>query len=188
MFRVLGGYGVLAAVATAVAFGLRDGPPWNCPDPWLALPPGVALWSSLALGVGFAMVIVVSTRAAVARFAWAQRLHNDLRPVARNLTSVQILAVAGLSSLGEELFFRALLVPTLGVMGLVAYFGLAHQMRGRSRWIWTIWATAVGAGLGAIFRGTGSLMGPLVAHAVVNAANLAYLRDYDPDLAERVGR
>ena len=32
-----------------------------------------------------------------------------------------------------------------------------------------------------IFIGlTGSLVGPLLAHAIVNAANLTYLRDHDP--------
>jgi hypothetical protein len=34
--------------------------------------------------------------------------------------------------------------------------------------------------LGAIFALTGSLVGPLLAHAIVNAANLTWLRDHDP--------
>jgi hypothetical protein len=37
---------------------------------------------------------------------------------------------------------------------------------------------------GAIFAATGSLLGPLLAHAVINAVNLIYLRDHDP-LASR---
>jgi membrane protease YdiL (CAAX protease family) len=53
-------------------------------------------------------------------------------------------------------------------------------MKGPSRWVWAGWATVVGLMLGAIFALTGSLVGPLLAHAVINAANLAYLRDHDP--------
>jgi membrane protease YdiL (CAAX protease family) len=177
---VLGGYCLLAAIATALAFGFREGPPWIYPDPWFSLPPIAALSSSMVLGLALAMAIVVSTRLAVAKFGWAQRLHNELRPVARDLTFGQILIVAGLSSVGEEFFFRGLLVPTIGVLLSAAVFGIAHQIKGPSRWIWTGWATAVGWGLGAIFVATGSLVGPLVAHAVVNAVNLVYLRDHDP--------
>ena len=81
--------------------------------------------------------------------------------------------------LGEELLFRGLLVPTAGVWLAAALFGLAHQIKGPSRWVWAGWATAVGLLLGSIFALTGSLVGPLLAHAIVNAANLTYLRDHD---------
>jgi membrane protease YdiL (CAAX protease family) len=185
--RLVGVYGVLAAVATSLAFGLRDGPPWICPEPWFVMTPIAALSSSVALGIGLAMAIVVSTRVAVSRLVWAKRLHSDLRPVAQDLRLAHIVAVAGLSSLGEELFFRGLLVPTLGVLASSVLFGLAHQVRGPSRWIWATWATAVGGGLGAIFMATGSLVGPLLAHAVINGANLVYLRDHDPAFVEPGG-
>src|SRR5262249_40209873 len=91
-----------------------------------------------------------------------------------------ILLVAGLSSLGEELLFRGLLTPTVGIPISALLFGLAHQIKGPSRWGWVAWATGVGAGVGVVFAATGSLVGPLLAHAVVNAAKLTYLRDHDP--------
>jgi hypothetical protein len=50
--------------------------------------------------------------------------------------------------------------------------------------VWIAWAMIVGAALGAIFALTGSLVGPLLAHAVVNAVNLSYLRDHDPERPE----
>jgi uncharacterized protein len=173
------GYGLLAVLATALALALRDGVPWAHPDPWLPAPPAVALASSAALGLAVAIAIIAFTRVTVKRFDWAQRLHSELRPVARELTLGQILVVAGLSSLGEELLFRGLLVPTVGVTIAATLFGLAHQIKGPSRWVWVGWATAVGLMLGAVFALTGSLVGPLLAHAIVNAANLTYLRDHD---------
>jgi uncharacterized protein len=178
--RVIAGYALLAALATALTLALRDGAPWVYPDPWYPLPPAAALVSSAVLGLAVATAIVALTRFAVRRFGWAQRLHAELRPVARDLTIGQILLVAGLSSLGEELLFRGLLVPTVGVLLAAALFGLAHQIKGPSRWVWASSATAVGALLGAIFALTGSLVGPLLAHAIINAVNLTYLRDHDP--------
>jgi len=178
--RAAGGYALLAALATMLALALRDGVPWVHPEPWLALPLELSLASSAALGLAVATLIVAFTRLAVPRFGWAQRLHSELRPVARELTLGQILVIAGLSSLGEELLFRGLLVPLLTVVPAAVVFGLAHQIKGPSRWIWAGWATAVGLMLGAIFALTGSLVGPLLAHAIVNAANLTYLKDHDP--------
>jgi membrane protease YdiL (CAAX protease family) len=178
--RVAAAYGVLATIASALAVALRDGVPWVHPEPWLALPSGGALAASAALGLLLAGALVLGTRVAVARSRSARRLHHELRPVARDLTLGPILLVAGLSSLGEELLFRGLLTPTTGVIISAVLFGLAHQIRGPSRWVWIGWATGVGVALGVIFALTGSLVGPLLAHAIVNAVNLAYLRDHDP--------
>lgn len=174
------GYLLLATLATGLAVGLRGDLPWTYATPWLSLQPVVAQITSVATGVALACAVVLGTRVAVARFAWARRFHHDLRPVARDLTLGHVLLLAGLSSLGEELLFRGLLVPWIGVLASAVVFGLAHQIRGPSRWVWIAWATVVGVGFGTIFAATGSLLGPLVAHATINAVNLAFLRDYDP--------
>lgn len=178
------GYFVLAALAMGLTLALRDGMPWIHPRPWLSLSRLAGVLSSAALGLAFALGVILTTRVAVARFGWARRLHGELRPVARDLSLGQILLLAALSSLGEELLFRGFLVPLLGVLLSAVVFGLAHQIRGPSRWVWAGWAMGVGVGLGAIFAATGSLVGPLLSHAVVNAVNLSYLRDHDPDHAE----
>lgn len=179
-----GAYALIAILATAVVLALRGGMPWVHPSPWLVLTAPGAAFTSAAMGVSLSMGIVLLTRFAVVRFHWARRLHRELRPVACELSLGHILLVAGLSSLGEELVFRGLLTPLLGVVGSAVLFGLAHQIRGPSRWVWVGWATVVGLGLGSIFALTGSLVGPLLAHAIVNAVNLAFLRAYDPDEPE----
>jgi len=179
-WNVAAGYALLSCLAAALALALRDGPPWLHPEPWLSMTPLVATLTSALFGIALATILVASTRFAVGRFDWARRLHGELRPAAKDLSIGQIFILAGLSSLGEEIFFRGLLTPVIGVIGSAVLFGLLHQMRGPSRWVWTGWATVVGLFLGAIFAATGSLVGPLLAHAVVNAVNLGYLRDHDP--------
>jgi membrane protease YdiL (CAAX protease family) len=39
----------------------------------------------------------------------------------------------------------------------------------------------MGLAFGSIYRLTGNLAGPIVAHVTVNALNLRYLRDHDPE-------
>jgi membrane protease YdiL (CAAX protease family) len=181
VWRIAAAYALLACFAGSLSFVLRDDAPWVHPKPWIVTTPLIATLTSALCGIATAAIIVVSTRFVVGRFAWAQRLHAELRPVAQDLTVGQIFLLAGLSSLGEEILFRGLLTPTLGVVGSSVLFGLLHQVRGPSRWVWIMWAMAVGLVLGTIFAATGSLVGPLLAHAVVNAVNLGYLRDHDPE-------
>jgi membrane protease YdiL (CAAX protease family) len=42
------------------------------------------------------------------------------------------------------------------------------------------WATVMGLLFGGIFAATGSLVGPIAGHALINGANLRFLRDNDP--------
>ncbi|RLB58429.1 MAG: CPBP family intramembrane metalloprotease [Deltaproteobacteria bacterium] len=178
--RIAVGYALLASLATALALALHDGPPWQYATPWIVLDPTIGLAASAGLGLLLSGLVVFSTRVSVSRFPWAQHLHLELRPIAHGLTAWQIVLIAGCSSLGEELLFRGLLQPWIGVLPQAVLFGIAHQLPGPSRWLWVCWAMLVGLACGAIFAATGSLIGPLIAHAVINAVNLAYLRDHDP--------
>ena len=179
--RIVVGYALLASLATGIAIALRDGVPWVLPTtPWLSLGPAMSLAVSAVLGLALALALVLWTRVSVLRFDWARRLHLELRPIARRLTATQIVLLAGFSSLGEELLFRGLLQPWLGVLPVALLFGICHQLPGPSRWVWVGWATIVGTALGAIFAATGSLLGALLAHGLINAANLAFLRNYKP--------
>lgn len=178
--RAVIAYGAMSAIAVTIALALRDGPAWEHPAPWLVLRKPAAIALSAGLGLLLSAIAILATRVVVGRFSWGQRLHRDLRPMARDLSLGHILLLAGLSSLGEELLFRGLLAPSIGVVLSAALFGLAHQITGPSRWVWVGWAMVIGVGLGAVFAATGSLVGPLLAHAVMNAVNLAYLRDHEP--------
>jgi membrane protease YdiL (CAAX protease family) len=183
--RVAVGYSLLACLAAALALALRDGVPWIHPRPWLAFDAPIGALASAACGVASALLVISLTRVCVARFPWAQRLHLDLRPLAHGLLPWQIMVIAGCSSLGEELLFRGLLQPWIGLLPSSVVFGVLHQVPGEARWVWVTWATAVGLMFGAIFEATGSLVGPIVAHALVNAVNLTFLRDHDPLAGEQ---
>ena len=183
---IAGGYALLASLATALAIALRDGVPWVYSTPWLTLSTVEGVGLSTCFGIAFALLVILATRVTVARYGWAQRLHIELRPIAHGMSVGHILLIAFFSSLGEELLFRGLLQPWIGVLPTAVVFGICHQMPGQARWVWVCWATFVGLAFGIIFAATGSLVGALVAHALINAVNLMFLRDHDP-LAARSG-
>ena len=178
----------LAASVSAVVLAVlwRGSSPFLYSDPWLTLPGLSGHVYSVVIGLAFGALVAFSTRIFVTRFAWAKNLHRELRPVARDLSTSGIAAVAMFSALGEELWFRGMLQPWLGLWLQALAFGIVHsQLRGPSRWAWVTWAMIMGLAFGAIFALTGSLAGPIVAHALINGLNLAYLKSHDPEPRRR---
>ena len=166
---------VAAGSGALIQFGLHRSP-FVYPDPWLAVSPLEGAGLSLIIGLALGIAVVVSSRWSVNRFQMARQLHDELGAVVQTMPVRGILPLAILSSLGEELLFRALLQPSIGVVPQALIFGVLHQTRGPGRWLWAGWAAALGLAFGCLFAATGSLIGPLVAHALVNALNLFYLR------------
>jgi membrane protease YdiL (CAAX protease family) len=147
---------------------------------WLGMHGVASALSSAGIGVCLGAVTVGATREIVRRASWGRALHQALRPAVGRASDATLIAVALASALGEEIFFRGLLVPIVGVVLSALLFGALHQVRGPGRWAWMGWATVMGLLFGAVFAATGSLAGPLAAHAMINAANLRFLRDTDP--------
>jgi membrane protease YdiL (CAAX protease family) len=169
------------ALVGAVASILMHGPNlFLHPKPILELSTWMREGCSVAVAVGFALPVVFLSNIASKRTRWGRRLHQDLRPVALQLSPSMILAMAVLSGLGEELLFRSFLTPWVGVVPQAIVFGLVHQMPGPSRWVWVIWATGAGLAFGAMYSLFGTLTGPVLAHALINGLNLRFLRDFDP--------
>jgi membrane protease YdiL (CAAX protease family) len=178
-------YFVTGVLSAAIAWLWRNGSPFEHPEPWLVLPAEVRHVYSFLLGTTFGALVAVLTRIAVQHFKWAQKLHREFRPIARSLSAFGILVLALFSAIGEELLFRGLLQPFVGLWLSAAFFGFVHQMPGPSRWVWVTWATVVGLALGLIFQLTGSLAGCIAAHALINAVNLIYLKSHDPEPQRR---
>lgn len=178
-------YALVGGVAAAITLAWRGHSPLVHPDPWLDLGPWVSHAYSGLLGLSFGSLLAVSTRVMVPRYRWARRLHGELRPLARSISTPGILMLAVFSSCGEELLFRGLLQPWLGLVAQGLLFGFLHQIGGPSRWVWVAWATVVGLLLGVVYQLTGSLAGPLIAHALVNFLNLSYLKAHDPTPSRR---
>jgi membrane protease YdiL (CAAX protease family) len=180
-------YGALSLLTIGVAFARGKSPIDT--DPWLELPDWSRHGVSVGIGAVLAALTVRATRSFVKRWGWAKMLHADLRPAVRDAGDGTILVLGIASGIAEELFFRGLLAPVLGLVFSSLAFGGLHQLRGRVGWIWASWATVMGLLFGALFLATGSLLGSIVAHASINVMNLRFLRDTDvePKKPRRLG-
>jgi uncharacterized protein len=173
-------YALVAVGALAIGHGFERGSLFAYEAPWLPLTGGESHAFSIVLGGAFAALVVVGTRVLVENVTWARNLHRDLRPMTLRLDSAGVVAIATLSAFAEELVFRGLLMQWLGLLPQALVFGVVHaQLSGPSRWVWAAWASVVGLALGAIFGVSGSLLGPMLAHGLINGLNLAYLRSHD---------
>jgi membrane protease YdiL (CAAX protease family) len=183
---VVSGYAAAGALAAgfAVAVGRN---PIRTPS-WVGLEGAASVEWSLAMGALLAGATVFASRVLVRQTAWARALHEALRPAVRDADGVTIACMAIASGLGEELLFRGLLVPTVGVIVSSVGFGLLHQVRGPARWVWAAWAGGMGLLFALVFTVTGSLAGAVLAHVAINGANLRYIRDVDPALEGETAR
>ena len=104
---------------------------------------------------------------------------EELKPLfcAVRLPDVMVISIA--AGLGEELFFRGVLQPELGLVPASLIFGALH-VGGRATLVFGGWVTLMGAMLGGLAVWTGGLLAPIVAHAAYDAGALAYIR-WGPD-------
>jgi membrane protease YdiL (CAAX protease family) len=183
-------YGALGVVSIGAALARGRSPVRIADaDAWIALPDVVGHVTSLVLGAALAAATIGATRQFVRRWDWARALHANLRPAVRGAGGGAILVLGVASAASEELFFRGLLTTAFGLVVSSLAFGLLHQVRGPARWVWAAWATVMGFLFGALLLATGSILGPIVAHAAINVANLRFLRDTEIEApkARRLG-
>ncbi len=176
----LGVYGALAALG--LAFAAWRGRPFviEHPAPWLALEPPYGALASLAAGLSLAAATLAATRLVVRRARWARELHVAFRELLGPLDTASIAVLALASGMGEEVFFRGALQPSLGFVLTSLLFGLVHVGPDRRFLAWTAWAVGMGFALGAIHEATGSLAGCVLAHVAINYENLQFIVSYDP--------
>ncbi len=119
-------------------------------------------------------VAITGASAIVYRFWPAYRQSADyyLELVLKPLVWSDLLWLGLLPGMSEELLFRGLLLPTLGlnpigIVGSSLCFGILH-LSGSQQWSYVVWATIVGMLLGFSAVATGNLLVPIVAHIVTN--------------------
>jgi uncharacterized protein len=128
-----------------------------------------ALFWSLGLAAGITIASSI-----IYRFWPAYRRSADiyLEMVIKPLEWTDLIWLGLLPGLSEELLFRGVMLPALG-LNLVAVlvssvlFGVLH-LSGNGQWSYVVWAAIVGFALGYCALVTGNLVVPVVAHIVTN--------------------
>lgn len=151
---------------------LRAGPPRAMLVAGLS---GATLW---AASLGLMQVQAWLWPPSEAFLALFRQLHAALRPAGPADALLSIAAIALFPAICEEIVFRGAVLPSLvrrlGAAGAVIVsallFGLIHldAAPGASALFRIPFAVFVGAGLGALRLLSGSLVAPILAHAVLN--------------------
>lgn len=166
----LGTQALLAGLAIGVAHTLGLIVRWG--DPLRDVPIGLGAAAALAVA-NYALLML-------APGGWlvdgVRAVYRDvLVPLFVRLDRPSIALIAVSAGIGEELFFRGVVQPTLGWVAGSLVFGLAH-VGGRQMVGFGLWATAMGLALGGLALATGGLLAPAIAHGVYDALALEYIR------------
>lgn len=100
---------------------------------------------------------------------------NILSPIFKNLKLIDLALLSLVAGFCEEIFFRGLLLPKLGLIVSSVAFGLLH-LPGFKYWLYVLWATLSGALFGWLFLLTNSLWLPITAHATNNLIGMIMLK------------
>ena len=95
-----------------------------------------------------------------------------LELVIKPLMWTDIIWLGLLPGLSEELLFRGVMLPALGLNLTAVFissilFGVLH-LSGNGQWPYVVWASIVGFALGYCALITGNLVVPVVAHIITN--------------------
>jgi membrane protease YdiL (CAAX protease family) len=99
-------------------------------------------------------------------------VHAFLAPLLGRLQWSEMLALAGLAGLSEEVFFRGVLQQKMGLVPASLVFGVLHALS----LPYMIWATLTGLYLGWLLLVTQTLWVPIVTHTVIDFMGLLYIR------------
>ncbi|TVP68474.1 MAG: CPBP family intramembrane metalloprotease [Leptolyngbya sp. LCM1.Bin17] len=164
--QVLAAMGVTAIVLLVIARV------WLYFDPAGLLPFTVSIQAGL---IGVAMGLGITLASAAVYQLWpAYRKSADsyLVMVLRPLHWPDLIWLGLLPGLSEELLFRGVMLPAIGLnsLGIVvsaASFGILH-LSSPQQWPYVIWATTIGLVLATGAVVTGNLLVPVLAHVVTN--------------------
>ncbi|NJK41939.1 MAG: CPBP family intramembrane metalloprotease [Acaryochloridaceae cyanobacterium SU_2_1] len=132
-------------------------------------------WNPQHILLGGGLALGITALSAVIYQLWPQYRASAtiyLQLVIKPLTWSDLLWLGLLPGLSEELLFRGVMLPALGLnlTGLVLSslcFGILH-LNGLRQWSYVVWVTVVGLLLGYSTLATGNLLVPVTAHVLAN--------------------
>lgn len=144
-------------------------------------------WLDLLLGIGAGLLLLGLWKGAERIFPLARELEERIGELLGPLGWSEVIGLAVLSGFAEELFFRGAVQGTFGWLLATVLFALLHTGPGPAFRLWTLFALLAGLLFGGLMELRGNLLGPVVAHFLVNAVNLGRLasRDDSARLARR---
>ena len=174
LYSIAWAFYLVLALAGVVWVGWRGDLSWR-----LFLDPAT-WWRDLAAGLGAAFVLIGLWALARRWLAAARAVESYIGDVMGDVARDEIFALAVISGIAEELFFRGGVQGSWGWLWASGLFAALHTGPGRAFRVWTLFALAGGALFGGLTLWSGNLLAAVVAHSVVNGWNLRYLSQQMP--------
>ncbi|AGY56320.1 CPBP family intramembrane glutamic endopeptidase [Gloeobacter kilaueensis] len=125
-------------------------------------------WTALLQGVGVGVAISLLSLLVYQLWpAYRESAIQYMEMVLAPLSRLDYLWLGLLPGLSEELLFRGVALPAIGLVASSVLFGLLHIWDWR-HWPYALWATLIGLLLGGAMLVTGNLLVPVVAHILIN--------------------
>ncbi len=140
---------------------------------WLSWTDGLTVGSSVYLAAGLLAGAVLAWVSQ--RIPWASPdgpMGDAFREMVGPLSFPAVFALAVFSAVGEELFFRGILQPWLGLPITALLFGAVHISDKPALRIWPVMAFGMGLLLGGLTQWTGGLGAAIGLHFSLNLLNL----------------
>jgi membrane protease YdiL (CAAX protease family) len=102
----------------------------------------------------------------------ARRVERHIAGLLGDVAGDEIFALAVISGIAEEIFFRGAVQGSWGWLVATALFALLHTGPSRAFRLWTLFALVAGVLFAVLTLATGNLLAAIVAHAGVNGVNL----------------
>lgn len=171
-------YGVLLLISTGwcLLASIDMLPAFNCSYRIAVL--GVALGLGIA-AIGFALIWLSKVlNLKILKFEpFHKILYDELAPMFKHSTVIDLIAIAVVSGFCEEVLFRGVVQSQLGLVWASSIFGAMHCPS--LRYIpYGLWATFAGFVFGYFKDYSGSMWVPIIAHILNNTIGLFYLKHW----------
>ncbi len=148
--------------------------------------PSSSVQNSLLYGAAVAL-LVVGVGVLVQLFSdWVEAFEKEFAPLLNVFSYAQVPVISFVSAVGEELLFRGALQEFSGLFIAALVFGLLHFPWKRILLPWPFFAFAIGLVFGLITNVTGSLLGPILGHFLINFVNISLIKRRHPMGREEV--
>jgi uncharacterized protein len=138
-------------------------------------------WLDLGWGLAAGVTLLAAWLAARRLLAPARELERVMARLLGRTTRQEVVALALISALAEEVVFRGALQHAIGWVGAAAVFALLHVGPRAPFLLWSLFALLGGLVFGWIMELRQALVGPIVGHLMVNLVQLRRLSEAHGD-------
>ncbi|MCE1246404.1 MAG: CPBP family glutamic-type intramembrane protease [Firmicutes bacterium] len=136
---------------------------------------------SIILGILMGGVVLASSGLfyLIDKFAFNLKMREMIEkmiyPIFSKVSFPDIIMMAVMSGIAEEVFFRGILMKEFGIIAASLIFGALHTSS-KDTWFMGFWSALAGVFFCILYIKTGNLLVPIIAHAVNNFVGVMYIR------------